>query len=89
MRAFLHQENGKKTDCFNVEDYCDHCKTVFEAMGCYYHLCSYQEARPSLTDQDIELGKKKREMDDIRRDYTKEKGYKVEEMWDCDWWESF
>ena len=28
-------------------------------------------------------------MDDMRRDYIKEKGYKVEEMWDCDWWESF
>ena len=25
----------------------------------------------------------------MRREYIKEKGYKVEEMWDCDWWESF
>ena len=23
------------------------------------------------------------------REYIKEKGYKVEEMWKCDWWESF
>ena len=25
----------------------------------------------------------------MRREYIKEKGYKVEEMWDCDWWENF
>ena len=28
-------------------------------------------------------------MDDMRREYIKEKGYKVEEMWECEWWESF
>ena len=58
-------------------------------MGCYYHFCSSQEARPSLTDQDIKRGNKKREMDDMRREYIKEKGYKVEEMWECDLWENF
>ena len=42
-----------------------------------------------LTEQDIERGNKKREMDDMRREYIKEKGYKVEEMWKCDWWERF
>ena len=89
LRAFLHLENRKKIDCFNVDGYCDHCKTVFEAMGCYYDFCSCQEARLSLTEQDIERGNKKREMDDMRREYIKEKGYKVEEMWECDWWEKF
>ena len=58
-------------------------------MGCYYHFCSCQEAHPCLTEQDIERGNKKREMDDMRREYNKEKGYKVEEMWECDWWENF
>ena len=58
-------------------------------MGCYYRFCSCQEARPSLTEQDNERGNKKREMGDKRREYIKEKGYKVEEMWECDWWESF
>ena len=73
-----------------MDGYCYHCKKVFEAMGCYYHFCSCQEARPSLTERhDIERGNKKREMDDMRREYIKEKGYKVEEMWECDWWESF
>ena len=88
-RVFSHLENRKKIDCFNVDGYCDHCKTVFEAMGCYYHFCSCQEARTSLTDQDFERGNKKREMDDMRREYIKEKGYKVEELWECDWCESF
>ena len=58
-------------------------------MRCYYHFCSSQEALPSLTERDKERGNKKREMDDMRREYIKEKGYKIEEMWKCDWWESF
>ena len=58
-------------------------------MGCYYHFCSCQEARPSLTEQDIARGNQKRDMDDMRRGYIKKKGYKVEEMCECDWWESF
>ena len=71
IESFFTPEKQKKTDCFNVDGYCDHCKTVFEAMGCYYHFCSCQEARPSLLDQDIERSNKKREMDDMRREYIK------------------
>ena len=37
----------KKIDCFSVDGICYHCNTVFEAMGCYYHNCACQEARPS------------------------------------------
>ena len=58
-------------------------------MGCYYHFCSCHKPHPSLTEQDIERGNKKSEMDDMRQEYIKEKGYKVEGMWECDWWESF
>ena len=50
----------KKIDCLSVDGICYHCNTVFEAMGCYYHYCPCQEARPSLTDTDIERGSKKR-----------------------------
>ena len=74
----------KKIDCFHVDGYCDHCKTVFEAMGCYYHFCSCQETRPSLSEQDIERGNKKREMDELRREYIKERGYKIQELWECE-----
>ena len=58
----------KKIDCFSVDGICHHCNTVFEAMGCYYHYCPCQEARPSLTDADIERGIKKRKQDEMRRD---------------------
>ena len=68
IESFFTSGKQKKIDCFNVDRFCDHCKTVFEAMGCYYHFCSCQEARPSLTEQDIEREKKKREMDDMRRE---------------------
>ena len=81
IESFFTTGKQKKIDCFNVDGYCDHCKTIFEAMGCYYHFCSSQEARPSLREQDIELGNKKREMDDMRREYIRKKGYKEEEMW--------
>ena len=61
-----------------------HCNTVFEAMGCYYHYCPCQEARPSLTDTDIERGIKKRQQDEMRRDYIQQNGYRIVEMWECE-----
>ena len=89
IESFHTSGNQKKIDCFNVVGYCNHCKTVFEAMGCYYHFCPCQETRPSLSDEDIERGNKRREMDDLRREYIREKGYKIEEMWECEWWQNF
>ena len=76
----------KKIDCLSVDGICHHCNTVFEAMGCYYHYCPCQEARPSLTDTDIERGVKKRQQDEMRRDYIQQKGYQIVEMWECEWW---
>ena len=76
----------KKINCFSVDGICYHCNTVFEAMGCYYHYCPCQEARPSLTDTDIERGIKKRQQDEMRRDYIQQKGYQIVEMWECEWW---
>ena len=76
----------KKIDCFNVDGICYHCNTVFEAMGCYCHYCPCQEARPSLTDTDIERGVKNRQQDQMRRDYIQQKGCEIVEMWECEWW---
>ena len=45
-----------KIDCFSVDGICYHCNTVFEAMGCYFHYCPCQEARPSMTDNEILRG---------------------------------
>ena len=58
----------KKIDCFSVDGICNHCNTVFEAMGCFFHYCPCQEARPSLTDDEIMRGIKKREQDQMRID---------------------
>ena len=76
----------KKIDCFSVDGICYHCNTVFEAMGCYYQYCPCQEARPSLTDTDIERGKKKRQQDEMRRVYIQHMGYQIIEKWECEWW---
>ena len=71
----------KKIVCFSVDGICYHCNSVFEAMGCNYHYYPCQEARPSLTDTDIERGIKKRQQDQLRRDYIQQKGYQIVEMW--------
>ena len=55
-------------------------------MGCFYHFCPCQELRPSLTEEDIQRGSKNRELDALRRQYKQEKGYKVIELWECEWW---
>ena len=84
--SFYTTGTQKKIACFKVNGFCAHCKTLFEAMGCIYHYCPCQEAQPSLTEEDIERGNKKREMDQMRKQYIKEKGYNVVEMWECEWW---
>ena len=55
-------------------------------MGCFSHFCPCQELRPSLTEEEIQRGSKKRELDALRRYYIQEKGFKVFEMWECEWW---
>ena len=86
VESFYATGTQKKIDAYNVVGFCGHCSTVFEAMGCYYHLCPYQEARPSLTEEEIQRGIKKRELDELRKQYIQEKGYDFIEMYECDWW---
>ena len=86
IESFYTTGRQKKNDCISVDGFCSHCNTVFEAMGCFYHFCPVQELRPSLTEEDIHRGSKKRELDALRRHYVQEKGYKVIEMWECEWW---
>ena len=74
----------KKIDCFKADGFRAHFNTVFKAMGCFYHYCPSQEARPSLNEDDIERGNKKREIDQMRKQYIKEKGYNVVEMCECE-----
>ena len=86
IESFYTTATQKKIDCFKVDGFCTHCNTVFEAMGCFYLYCPRQEARSSLTEKEIERGHKKREMDQMRKQYIKEKEYNVVEMWECEWW---
>ena len=67
----------KRIDCFSVDGMCYHCNTVFEAMGCYYHYCPCQEARPSLTEADIEKGVKQWQQVEMRRDYIQKRVTKL------------
>ena len=60
IESFFTTGKLKKIDCFSVDGLCSHYNTVFEAMGCFYHFCSSQELRPSLTAEDIQRGSKKR-----------------------------
>ena len=76
----------QKIDCFSVDGFCSHCNTVFETMDCFYHFCPCQELRLSLTEENIQRGSKKRELDALRRHYIQEKGYKFIEMWEYEWW---
>ena len=79
----------KKIDCFSVDGICNFYNTVFKAMGCYCQYCPCQEARPFLTDNEIERGIEKREQDQMRKCYIQQKGYKIIEMWECNWWELY
>ena len=72
----------KKIDCFSVDGTCNHCNTVFETMGCHFHYCPCQDARPSLTDNEITRGLKNREQDQMRKEDVQQKGHKIFEMWD-------
>ena len=79
----------KKIDCFSVDGICNHCNTVFEAMGFYFHYCPCQEARPSVTYNEIMRGIEKREQGQMRKEYIQQKGYKIIEMWECNRWELY
>ena len=63
----------KKIDCFSVDGICNHCDTVFEAMGCHFHYCPCQEARLSLTDNEFMRGIKKGTRPNAQRIYPTER----------------
>ena len=86
IESFFTTGRQKKIDCFSVDGFCSHCNTVFEALGCFYHFCPCQELRLSLTEEDIQRGSKKRELDALRRHYIQEKGFNAIEMLECAWW---
>ena len=72
-RSFYTTGTQRKIDSFSVGGFCSHCNTFFEALGSFYHFCECQEGQPCLIDENIVKGKRKREMDDFRRSYLREK----------------
>ena len=86
IERFFTTGRQKKSDCFSVDGFCSHCNTVFEAKDCFYHFFPCQELRPSLTEEDIQRGIKKRELDSLIRHYIQEKGFKVFEMCGREGW---
>ena len=76
----------RKNDTYSVDRFCGHCNTAFGAMGCYYLYCPCQEARPFLTEEEIKRGIKKRELDELRKQYKQAKGHDVIQMYEFDWW---
>ena len=90
IESFFTTGRQKKIYCFSVDGFCSHCNTVFEAMDCFCHFCPCQELREhfsvSLTEEDIQRGSKRRDLDALRRQYIQEKGFKTIEMWECEWW---
>ena len=89
IERFFTRGIQKKFDCFNADEFCGHCNTVFQAMGCFYHYCPCQEARTAQTEGDIQRGTKKREMDEMRRQYIEEKSYTVVETRESEWWKLY
>ena len=55
-------------------------------MDWFYHFCPCQELRSSLTEEDMKLVSRKRDLDELKRSYIQEKGFTVIEMWECVWW---
>ena len=78
------QQADKKSYCSNVKNFCSHCNIAFETMGCFYQYCFCQEAQPSPTEENIERGCEKRELDEIRCSYVQEKDFTVIERWECE-----
>ena len=69
IESFYTAGKQKKKDRLSFDGFCSHCNTVFEAVGCCNHFCPCQELRSSLTDEDIERGGRKRELDELKRCY--------------------
>ena len=89
IEIFFTTGRQKKVDCFSGDRFFSLFNTVFEAMGCFHHYRPCQELRPSLTEEDIQRGSKRRELDGFSRHYIQEIGFKVIEMWACEWWRLF
>ena len=73
IESYYTTGKKKKTDCFSVDGFCAHCDTVSKAMGCYFHFGPCRESRASLAEEEMKRGIRKREHDELRRDFLRSK----------------
>ena len=86
IESFYTTGKQKKIECFSVDGFCSHCKTVVEAMSCFHHFCSCQEVRPCLAEEAIKHGSKEIELEESRRNFEQDKVFTVLEISERDWW---
>ena len=58
-------------------------------MGCFYHFCLCQEKRTFLSEEDIQRGSQKKELNAFRQHYIEEKSFNIIETWECEWWREY
>ena len=63
--SFSTTGTQKKIDCSSVGVFCSHCSAVFKATCCFYDFFLDQEVQPSLTEEVIQPGSKKTELDKL------------------------
>ena len=83
IESFYTMGTQGKIDSYSVDGFCSHCNMIFEALDCFYHFCECQEGQICLTDEDLLKAKRKREIDELRRSYLREKIYSIIETWEC------
>jgi very-short-patch-repair endonuclease len=74
--------NQERIGPYLVDGLCNHCNTVFEANGCWFHCHDCREYEGDL----VEKAEKKRKSDRERREYLEAKGYQVVVTWECNFW---
>ena len=79
----------RKNNAYCADESHGHWNTVSQAMGCYYQYSPCQEARVSLTEEEIWRGFRKRELNELLKQYIQAKGYNVNDMYECDRWKMY
>ena len=77
----------KKFDCFSVDGPYSHCNTVAEAVRCSftYAPVSKYVLLPLKKISNAVLKKP----DELRRNFIKQKGFSVNDMWECERWKLY
>ena len=75
VKSFYTTGTQKKIDAYSVDGFCGHCNTVFEAMGGQYRYCPCQGVRLALTEEELQRGIGKKELDELRKTKRTRKGF--------------